>query len=211
MGEKTVEVRLHLVEPKEVLSRVYPNGRLGGIVIDGRAPGPLGQRVELLVYFAEPASRHFKLRGRIGWVRHQHGQSLKQGFGIDFDPSDSGAPERLLRFAGGLVSPDRSRFAFRLPVALPVRIVCDGQKREEQLVDLSEGGAFIRTPSPLPINSVVTLSLKPPRSLTRIEIRGRVAWIRPNGEDQGMGVEFQLQNARQGERLKKLLQRLEGD
>jgi hypothetical protein len=54
----------------------------------------------------------------------------------------------------------------------------------------------------------VSLKIRPPKSLRSIGVRGRVAWVREEGLARGVGVEFIYDNARQSERVMKLVKRL---
>jgi uncharacterized protein (TIGR02266 family) len=189
---------------------VVPNGRLDGLMLEGKLPARLGELVHLQVRFAEPAKRNFDVRVRLAWVRHKGNAALKEGYGVEFVPEDQAGRDRLLSFARQEVPLEGSRFDERISAALAVRIAHNGQERKEMVWDISQGGAFIQTGMFVPVGSLLELKLRPPGSLTRLKLKGRVAWLRKSGEARGFGVEFLFDNARQSARVLKILNRLRG-
>jgi len=184
-----IETDLKVASPAELAEHYYPNGRLGGLSVNGKSPGALGQLVLLRVEVARPA-RQFVLRGQLAWVRHKSGPNQPTGFGVDFVPEDDATRVRLLAFARQEVSSDATRIEQRQQVELKVRLVHDGRPRKELVADLSPGGAFVRSWNPLPVGSKVQIHLRLPLSFTGFELHGHVAWVRLAGEHPGMGVEF---------------------
>ncbi|MHB8879264.1 MAG: hypothetical protein ACYC8T_36670, partial [Myxococcaceae bacterium] len=71
MAETLLKVSLQIAAPKDLLVRYYPNGKLGGLTVDGPLPGALGQRCALVVRAASPATRHFNVRGQRAGARPQ--------------------------------------------------------------------------------------------------------------------------------------------
>ena len=192
-------------EPGELVERYYPNGKLGGLALDGELPSALGTLVVVTVRVRKPV-REFSFRGVVAWARHRAARQ-PPSFGVEFSPADDGARDRLLAFARNEVSPEAVRLDQRLQVELAVRLVHDGEVRKEQLADLSMGGAFVRTSTPLKVGAVVKLSLRPPLSLGSFAVRGYVAWAREVGPLAGMGIEFVPDDAAHL-RLERLLARL---
>lgn len=202
--ERVIDLTLEVAFPSDVLARVYPNGKLGGLTMDGKSPGALGQLVQLTVKVQRP-EREFTLRGQLAWARHKRGaKSLKESYGVDF----LGDHERLLQFARAELDPSALRGGPRLATDLPVRITHGGHTRKEFLVDLSDGGAFIRSPDPIPVGHEVELHVRPPRALLGFTLKGRVAWQRNTGAATGFGVEFIEEDSGTRARLEKLLVRL---
>ena len=208
MPQKLIKVALEIPDPKALLVRYYPNGKLGGLTIDGPLPGVLGQRCELVVRTVPPLQRHFNVRGQLAWARHKGSRGLKECFGIDFLAEDDAGRVRLLSFAREEVEPSGSRFEERQFTDLPVKISHQGKVRKEMLFDLSQGGAFIRSALPPPIGTVLEFDVRPPLSLKRLRLKGRVAWVRRTGTARGMGIEFLFDDATQAERVRKLLNRV---
>ncbi len=201
-----IEASLQVATPDELAALYYPNGRLGGLTVPGKAPGALGQFVSLRVEVVRPA-RQFVVKGQLAWVRHKSGPNQPTGYGLDFQPEDDATRVRLLAFARQEVSDDTTRIELRQQVALQVRLVHDGRQRRELMADLSPGGAFVRTWNPLPLGVRVQLYLRPPLALTALEVNATVAWVRVAGEHPGMGLEFERDAAVQL-RLEKLLRKL---
>ena len=201
-----IDVSLEVAFPSDVLGRTYPNGKLGGLTMDGKSPGALGQLVFLTVKVQRP-EREFTLKGQLAWARHKVGaKNLKESYGIDF----LGDQERLLQFARAELDPAALRTGPRVATDLPVRITHGGYTRKEFLVDLSDGGAFIRSPDPIPVGHEVELHVRPPKALLGFSLKGRVAWQRNTGTAPGFGVEFIADDATTRARIEKLLARLGG-
>lgn len=201
-----IETGLQVASPVDLAERYYPNGRLGGLSVNGKSPGALGQLVLLKVEVARPA-RQFLVKGQLAWVRHKSGPSQPTGFGVDFLPEDDATRVRLLAFARQELSSDVTRIELRQQVELRVRLVHEGRPRKEMMADLSPGGAFVRSWNPLPVGSKVQLSLRLPLTFSALELEGQVAWVRLAGEHPGMGVEFARDEAVQlklGKVLRKL-------
>jgi len=209
MATPHYRLKLDLQKPQDLSARLVPNGKSGGIMLDGALPGALGAFAELIVRFSEPVERHFSVQVQLAWARHVGNASLKEGYGVDFVDDDQAARERLLAYARGEVAPERSRFDVRIATDLPVTVRYQGKLRKETMLDLSQGGAFVRSSPPVPIGAIVELHVRPPRSLTPIRLRGRVAWIRESGPAPGFGAEFVYDSARQATRIQGLLQKLE--
>ncbi len=208
----TPEVTATLVveTPRELINRYYPNGRLGGLRVDGKRPTTLGANLVLLVKVKQPA-REFTVHGQLAWVRHEAPRQ-PPSFGVDFLPAEDGTRTRLLAFARDEVPAEAVRVERRVQVELPVRLVHDGRERRETLADLSSGGAFVRTPEPLASGELVQLSLKPPGSFAALRgaltVKGYVVWSRPEGEQAGMGIEFVVDETTRA-KLLRLLARLD--
>jgi uncharacterized protein (TIGR02266 family) len=68
--------------------------------------------------------------------------------------------------------------------------------------NLSKGGLFIETETPLPVGAELVLRFTIPGAELPIEVGGVVAWLRPEmveGKPAGMGVEFEQLDARHGQ------------
>ncbi len=193
--------------PDGVLQRYYPNGKLGGLTVDGTPPGALSQRVLLTVHVRQP-TRDFEVRGVVAWARRKGSESLKACYGVDFEVGEDRARDRLLAFARHEVGPEALRFEHRVHVEVPIRVREGQAEHAWQLADLSTGGAFILTRVAPSVGTALTLSVRPPMSLLSLKLEGRVAWVRRGGPLPGMGVEFTQATPAQRERLQKWLARL---
>lgn len=204
---KTAKLELTFDRPEDLLARLYPNGQLGGMFFDGLPPVALGAKVELTLRVTSPSPRHFNVHTQLAWVRHRLPRQ-KEGFGLDFLPEDAKGRERLVAFASGKALDEPIRAEERLSVALEVLVMHNGAVRKETLADLSQGGAYLRTKTPLAPGTDVEVSLRPPLSLRRLRLRARVAWTKKRGDDAGMGLQFIYADARQQDRLRRLLERI---
>ena len=86
------------------------------------------------------------------------------------------------------------RIAPRIEVKMNVEFAVTYVYTTAQVINLSTGGVFIRTHSPLPEGTEVKLRMHFNEDPTPVETRGVVRWIRPDNEHSavpgGMGVEF---------------------
>ena len=59
--------------------------------------------------------------------------------------------------------------------------------------NINEGGMFVETETPPPLDSIVQLQCRLPDLERPVKLRGRVAWVSDGKSDtpQGMGIEFQ--------------------
>ena len=201
-----MQAELVVASPSDLLGRYYPNGKLGGLTVDGPAPGAVGDWVELSVKVEHPL-REFKLEGQLAWARHRGSRQLKECFGVDFLPHDDSS-QRLLAFARKDLDAEAMRGSVRLATALKVRLTHLGQTRREFLADLSEGGAFVRSIAPAEVGQLLELHLRPPGALTSMVLSARVAWVRSTGNAPGMGLVFVEPDPKALLRLGKVLARL---
>ena len=207
MGPKSLSLALEVEHGDEILERMYPNGRLGGLRVDGPAPAALGAKVDLLVRVKKPSAHHFTAHTRIAWVRHKGTARLRECFGLDFLPDDVNGREKLLAFVRGQVESEHLRAHERFAVEWPVVLAHGGVTRRDTLADLSFGGAFLKTRALLPPGSELDLSVRPPGALLPVKVPARVIWSRRSGEDSGMGLEF-VGKGRAAEKVRKLVERL---
>lgn len=182
---------LHLVvsTPAELITRVYPNGKLGGLAMDNQPPGALGEFVKVVVRVRRPP-REFTFSGQIAWARRKASKQLQVSYGVDFAGDEDATVTRMLAFARDEVPADATRFERRVPVGLPIKLLHGNRTRKDWLTDLSHGGAFVRTWNPIEVDEIVELVIRPPSSLFSVHLNGRVAWVRRGGEAPGMGIEF---------------------
>ncbi len=207
MPARLQEFRLSLPEAPDILKRWYANGKLGGLVLDGLPNQVLGTPCRIRVEVGNPAPRHLFVRGTISWIRHATNPPLPECFGVDFIDDDANGRERLLEFASACDA-DAVRFETRASVKWPLTLEHEGRASKEEMADLSLGGLFVKTGAPLPVGTAVKVAIRPPLSLRALQITGKVAWVRNTGAPKGMGIQFDYVNARDGERLQKLIAKL---
>ena len=207
VGDSLPKVKLAVQDAPELLRRYYPNGKWGGLTVDGQVPLNVGQFVELLVHVAQPA-RQLSVQGQLAWARYRGSKAFAESFGIDFVPHDEGGRERVLKFARQELSPEAFRLDERILTDLPIKLLHSGQTRKEFLVDLSLGGAFIRSAEPLTIGEPVEMHLRAPGSLFGLKLQGRVVWTRQVDPNPGMGVMFASEGGEPLLKLAKLLKHI---
>ncbi|MHB8656127.1 MAG: PilZ domain-containing protein [Terriglobia bacterium] len=87
---------------------------------------------------------------------------------------------------------------------LVTQVKCEAMNRDELLVtrDVSIGGLFINTKTPLPLDSMVGLSFSLAPGHPAIACKGKVVFSR---QDLGMGIEFSDLNAENRQSLEKFV------
>ncbi len=184
-----MQLELHVADTAELVRRYYPNGQWGGLTLDGACLAALGDRVSLHVVVSRPRCE-VTLDGKVGWARRKATRDLGLGFGVDVLDTSGIAWEKLLAFARNELSADALRASARIEVAVPVRLSWADQVRRELMIDLSSGGAFVRTHEPIPLGATVGLSVRAPGSIFATQLTGRVAWARQTGSAPGVGIQF---------------------
>src|SRR5256885_2182667 len=98
-----------------------------------------------------------------------------------------------------MTSPDRRQP--RLPIKLEVEYRTAGAFLVSYSVNLSKGGIFIETASPLPVGAQLSLMFEVPGA-GNLEVSGSVAWVRQGTETtglpDGMGIQFDNLDERYG-------------
>jgi uncharacterized protein (TIGR02266 family) len=99
-----------------------------------------------------------------------------------------------------MTAPDHDRRQPRLPIKVEVEYRTAGAFLVSYSVNLSKGGIFIETGSPLPVGSQLSLQFEVPGA-GALEVSGLVAWVRQGSLDglpDGMGVQFDNLDERYG-------------
>lgn len=93
---------------------------------------------------------------------------------------------------GRLIPPEQDiREYLRAPVSLGVRFVWGGRVHRQDLIELGEGGCFIRTATPLPKGTRLTLTIVSLIYGRCFEVLGEVCWnSQSNPSKAGMGIRF---------------------
>lgn len=82
----------------------------------------------------------------------------------------------------------------RTPVVIPVDYSTVDDFFSEFTTNVNEGGMFVGTDQPHPIDTVVTLQFQLPGGNDPCAVTGRVVWVRELADDEGprgMGIEFE--------------------
>jgi uncharacterized protein (TIGR02266 family) len=80
----------------------------------------------------------------------------------------------------------------RVATTIKIAFQNSGVPVSSYILNLSSGGIFIKTDTPLPIDSMLSLHFQLPGDLEPMNIQGRVVWIKQkaNAFPSGMGVQF---------------------
>ena len=83
--------------------------------------------------------------------------------------------------------------------------------RQDEVTNISNGGLFLRTDRPLPVGTILYMSINAGLADGPFNIVGKVAWIRPTGESEpaGMGVSFLPLEPKEQRRLAEYLAKVE--
>jgi uncharacterized protein (TIGR02266 family) len=113
----------------------------------------------------------------------------------DDEPPMFAAEERATRLSQpgdiALRAPER-RNSSRAPWLADLEFAEDAQFFTGLSLDISEGGLFVATYTPIPIGTRLVLCFELPDG-TSVEARGEVRWVRPeamDGERPGVGIKF---------------------
>jgi type IV pilus assembly protein PilZ len=82
--------------------------------------------------------------------------------------------------------------------------------------NIVNGGLFIRTDNPLPLDSPVLLRMRLPEETADIEVNGRVVWSFNKGSKKaflpkGMGIQFVNMPAEYAQKIKKIADRFRSE
>lgn len=100
----------------------------------------------------------------------------------------------------------------RLPIALQVAYRTSGAFLVAYSVNLSRGGIFLETKTPLPIGERISLQFEVP-GVGIFEVAGVVAWIRQDDKadvPSGMGIQFDTLDKRYGDQIDSIVSRFSG-
>ena len=80
----------------------------------------------------------------------------------------------------------------RVPVSITgnLKSNLDPRYTAVMMANLSLGGAFVKTPYPLPVAELVQLEIPLPPRATPVRLTGEVVWTREDSELTGMGIRF---------------------
>ena len=82
---------------------------------------------------------------------------------------------------------------------LEIEVMFEGKKQTSQTLNISLGGLYLESASPLPIGTTVQLRFQLPTQPEPVEVAGDVRWLVKKegpGEKSGIGIRFQGLRAR---------------
>jgi len=206
-----VILKAKYADGKAFLGAYQPSSQHSGLFIPTRKKLPLGSAVIVDVHF--PALRSaVLLKGYIAWRRAGENRSkLRAGLGIDFLDSEKQKLTYVLGVAKGEIVDIAQRRFKRLPVEIRVgwRLKTDREWHIDQVEDIAEGGAFIRTTQFLPVGTMVILEIIVPGGQRTIAIEAEVIWTRHTQNEEGIGVEFKRRDSGGARLLQEIVRRIE--
>ena len=89
---------------------------------------------------------------------------------------------------------EEKRTSPRIETNIDIMFRESGAFIKSYMLNVSNGGLFLKTENPLPIDSLVTLRIKLPGETEVMEVQGCVVWSNPkfknNAFPAGMGIQF---------------------
>ena len=92
----------------------------------------------------------------------------------------------------------------RTPFNIRVRYATVDDLFSDFARNINEGGMFIETSEPCPVDTVVSLDFELPGDTAPVRTKGRVVWV----DDEGMGIEFEDLDAAARARINHLVREL---
>ncbi len=171
---------------------------------------PLAEKEPVILEILFPAlPNRVLIRGRVAEVE-ESGEERKAF--ITVDAEDEEALDFLIgRAKAPDVADHRARKHDRVPIGIPVdwQVEGSGDVIISATDDVGIGGVQIRTLSPPPVGTELTLKIGlNPSTREIISIPGKVAWVKQDEQFQGMGVEFLPTDAEDKRPLRELLQNI---
>jgi uncharacterized protein (TIGR02266 family) len=105
------------------------------------------------------------------------------------------------------------RLSRRAPVTVRINYGTIDALFSEFTRDINDGGVFVSTDQPLPVDELVVLQFRLPGSQAGIQARGRVVRVEPpkNGSPGGMAIEFEKLDAAAQAEIDRLIRELRSE
>ena len=102
------------------------------------------------------------------------------------------------------------------PVRIEIMFKEYGSFIKVYMPNITNGGLFIRTDNPLPLDAPVLLRMRLPEETEEIEVDGRVVWAFVKGSKKaflpkGMGIQFVNMPAEHSQKIKKIVDRFRNE
>jgi uncharacterized protein (TIGR02266 family) len=101
----------------------------------------------------------------------------------------------------------------RVPLQLEVEYRTSGNFLVAYSRNLSKGGVFLQSDTPMPVGTPLSVRLRVPGVIELIEVDAVVAWVRPPGSSaglSGMGIEFGAIDQSYGELIDRIVAHFDG-
>jgi type IV pilus assembly protein PilZ len=180
---------------EEFLERYLGDLKGGGAFVPTAERFEIGQRLTISFQFPEIPDG-LSVRGHVAWRRTPvpWRSVMLPGVGVAFGMEQRSRVEFLLDFCRGYLS-DLRKPGRRIPTQLRADIVNGDARVEARVRDISHGGVFVLTPAPLTPGALIDLELFVRPDDLPERLSGRVAWSRLDGDEPGMGVQFDFQSS----------------
>jgi Tfp pilus assembly protein PilZ len=146
----------------------------------------------------------------VRWLRASGTTQMPAGASLQIHADDRGRIKKAHRIALGEAVTYVHREQTRYPADVEVRYLANGSVAADgRLLDISVGGAFIRTMGTLPqIGADIQVEMRPPGWFFRkLKVKARVMWLDFFEESRGMGVRFMEKNPK----VETLVEKLRGN
>jgi uncharacterized protein (TIGR02266 family) len=199
-------IRLTFCDLRDLLSHYLEVTQEGGFFWSTRQELVEGEEVVLEIELPD-YEEELSIQCRVMGSLRDKGLDVEPGYLLGFKPEETAKRERLLEIVGRNIIGSNRRFHRRYHKAMAVAWRT-GEGEDMQVghtVNVSLGGAFVRSDVLPPEDAEVTLHLRCGEQYPSITVNGRVAWTRVEGEQFGMGVQFLNLDPGQTKQLQKVL------
>lgn len=178
----------------------------GGLFVPTTTPLNSGDKVVVEV-FCKGLPNKMLLRSEVqSWRPALPRLRVRAGAVVAFLPEERDKGSFMLKALSGQVQARKRRHP-RLPVSIAVTFHTDGSldSKPGNLVEISLGGALLRSPSPLPpIDSEVVVEVLLPGGAVPVPLSGRVTYL----SESGAGLRFIYRDGGGSRRIRELIRRL---
>jgi Tfp pilus assembly protein PilZ len=187
----------------EAYNTDLPNG---GLFVATTTPLKAGEDVVVEI-FCEGLPNKIMIRGEVkSWRPALPRLRVRAGALVAFPPEEDEKRNFLLAALGGEVVPRKRRHT-RIPVEVPVsyRLAETVEQLPGELVEISVGGALLRTDRPMPVlGAEVVLEVLPPGGAVPMSIAGKVSYH----TEAGAGIKFLYRDGGGSRRIRELIRRI---
>jgi type IV pilus assembly protein PilZ len=202
-------IAIHYDDGAEFL-RVFQNDLPGGgLFVPTTEAFEIDEEIALELSFPR-ITEGLLICGKVKWRRFptKWRTALPAGIGVSFGSTERSRVEFLIDFCKGALDSLRKP-GRRVPVDFRSKILSNGKCLVGRTRDLSRGGAFILTDTPMKKNTAVELDLFIDEASGPERFSGSVVWCRAQGKDPGVGVKFDFGSAIRRRRISRLVGEVE--
>jgi hypothetical protein len=175
----------------EDFARLLNQKKLEAVIVD--SPSVNGS-VRFLARVRSSPSNRSAVTFAISDVREQNLASGERPKFLLESPLSRDAIRKTLRVSFGLIVRERRRY-FRCPISTPATLCSDEFGRICcQVINISEGGMALNTPTKLPLELCVDVGFEVPNQVSRQVVKSEVVWSDNRGR---LGVRFLSQTTTQ--------------